>query len=568
MSFKQTVLIASVFAMAIGCSNENNTITIPAQGVIGKILDTSGNSVKGVTVKCMTKSAISKSDGTFVLDISPQNGTSQVVHFTKAGYISVHRTVKLVTANATRLDIHMARVGAEKELADAAAGGIITGDNLNVKVAANSMIDAQGNPVTGKVTFRLTHLDPSDQASLDAYPGPLVGQQTDGKNTPLQSYGVVDITAIQNGEKLQVATGKTLHVEMPAPKGMTNPPAQVALWSFDDTKGVWIEEGTADYDQANNVYVAEIPHMSPWNCDQPFQTTCVKGQVIDEYGKSVAGGMVSFTGSDLTISGLDYTDDNGGFCMSTPLNAKITVTATHPSGGGASIETTTPDSIVPYPPQCDKCKDIGTITVKSGIFQDVNGTETSCKDMLNSFAGTCAAGMQDYTECFKTEGKCTIKMNGTGYGNYEMTWANGSKIIANGNLSGNDYESHMKTYGPDGGLCGTIDLVSNNDTGTTAYTITDANGQKWTTSIDNKSGDMDIKCANGESVHMTRNETEAFNSCMGTDQNHDECSVDTGGGNGTYTTCSTDSDCTGGDECCKDPSATVGACIQKGICPY
>ncbi len=548
------------------CNNgTTGRVNVPAKGVLGQVKDTDGKAISGVTVKGRGVSASTDSKGQFVLNLDPADGAQAVLSFAKDGYVTVYRRVKLVASNASRMDVTMSMVQAQQDLDDASAGGTLNGAGITVKVDANVLVDASGQPVTGKVSFQLTHLDPAKASDLSAYPGTLTGKTESGKTTALQTYGVVDVTAMQNGKKLQVADGKALTVNIPPPAGATNPPAKVALWSLDEQTGLWTQEGYAEYDQANKVYVAKIPHMSPWNLDQPLETTCIKGKVIDENGNAVGGGQVLFQGSDIYTSGDTISDDNGAFCMSTPRNQKITITAIHPSGGGTQKAVTTPDTIVPYPPQCDQCKDIGTITVKSGYFTDSSGNTKSCDQFMEKLNGTCAEGMKDYGDCFKTSGKCVMKNQGV---KSTTTWENGARMEMTTTTQSGTFESVIKTYGPDGQLCGTTHAhgsYGNNDQDI-EYEITDMNGKTWKMDYQKDSGDLTILCPDGGTVQVSKDELDAYNACMGQTKEN-QCKVDNGGNMG-YTLCSSNEDCDSGMECCRDDSSSSGVCIPKGACPY
>ncbi|MEI9809360.1 MAG: hypothetical protein WDO16_16645 [Bacteroidota bacterium] len=58
------------------------------------------------------------------------------------------------------------------------------------------------------------------------------------------------------GNKLQVAPGKTVSMEMPAPAGSNN---EIPLWHFNETYGLWIQAGIAT--KNGNVFVAEVNHF-------------------------------------------------------------------------------------------------------------------------------------------------------------------------------------------------------------------------------------------------------------------------------------------------------------------
>src|SRR5690606_3761308 len=98
------------------------------------------------------------------------------------------------------------------------------------------------------VEVSLTPLDPSVPAELAAYPGDFSAETMDGASVMLETFGVMDVTIRQAGEELNVAPGRALTVRFPAPAGNAAPPAVAGLWSFDEARARWVEEGSASYD--------------------------------------------------------------------------------------------------------------------------------------------------------------------------------------------------------------------------------------------------------------------------------------------------------------------------------
>lgn len=100
-------------------------------------------------------------------------------------------------------------------------------------------------------------------------PGDLRGISTDGSLKTLTTYGMaaVELTGAL-GELLQIAPGQKASLTMPIPVAiLSNAPATIPLWSFDEAKGLWKEEGQAIKTGSN--YVGDVSHFSFWNCDVP-----------------------------------------------------------------------------------------------------------------------------------------------------------------------------------------------------------------------------------------------------------------------------------------------------------
>ena len=100
-------------------------------------------------------------------------------------------------------------------------------------------------------------------------PGNLTGLTTNNEQKLLQTYGMIAVELEGGaGEKLNLAAGKIATISMPIPASMVaSAPATIPLWYFNDTTGVWIEQGTATKQGSN--YLGTVSHFSFWNCDVP-----------------------------------------------------------------------------------------------------------------------------------------------------------------------------------------------------------------------------------------------------------------------------------------------------------
>ncbi|GAA0891232.1 hypothetical protein GCM10009122_09110 [Fulvivirga kasyanovii] len=89
---------------------------------------------------------------------------------------------------------------------DAESGGAVTGEKgTYLYFNANSMIDADGNDVTGNIDIELIEL--YDKAQMLLGDKPTRGRQEDGSIATLVSGGEFFINATQNGEQLQLKPG-------------------------------------------------------------------------------------------------------------------------------------------------------------------------------------------------------------------------------------------------------------------------------------------------------------------------------------------------------------------------
>ena len=171
----------------------------------------------------------------------------------------------------------MMKAEAEALSLDAAEGGTVTGlRGAELTAAAGVFVDADGKAVSGEVDVHLTPFDPSDATELAAIPN-LSATTDSGEQAELESFGLLDVTLLQDDDELRIKGGESVVIRIPAPLGGTaTPPDTIPLWGFDEESGFWKEEGEATYLPDEGVYQGEIEHMSLWNADQVMDTTCIR----------------------------------------------------------------------------------------------------------------------------------------------------------------------------------------------------------------------------------------------------------------------------------------------------
>ncbi|MFK7773827.1 MAG: hypothetical protein AB8F94_16875, partial [Saprospiraceae bacterium] len=149
----------------------------------------------------------------------------------------------------------------------------------------------------------------------------------------LTSYGMVAVELLgSGGELLNVADGKTVQLTMPVASGQTSSaPAEIPLWFFDETNGVWKEEGKATLQ--GNEYVGDVSHFTFWNCDINWDLIYLDGSVLLE-GVSLEGAYVCLnfdSGQGWGNTACDVTNSGGVFSGQVPTNTTFTLNI-YPAG--------------------------------------------------------------------------------------------------------------------------------------------------------------------------------------------------------------------------------------------
>ncbi|MBO6517840.1 MAG: hypothetical protein JJ975_14945 [Bacteroidia bacterium] len=126
-------------------------------------------------------------------------------------------------------------VGCQSDVFDVAKGAQINYETgAKVIVPENAFVDEDGNPVTGEVKLEFTELN--DAASIIASGIPMC-IEIDGKTEYMESGGMFEINAKQQGKKLKLASGKHIEVQT-----MNNKPGDFNFYTFNAEEGKWVEQ--------------------------------------------------------------------------------------------------------------------------------------------------------------------------------------------------------------------------------------------------------------------------------------------------------------------------------------
>lgn len=342
----------------------------PRPRVAGLVLDADAAAIADVAV-VQGGVELGRTDASGRFEVEAQPGDALVLEFHRAGFV---RGLERVTVadGATALRVTMVAEAPAIPF-DVDAGGRAEGvRGAAIEAPAGAFVDRQGNAIAGMVDVHLTPLNPADAAELAAYPGDGRARTSGGDTVQLETFGVVDVTVRQGDVDLTVADGMGVVVEFPLPDpAPAEPPPTIALWGFDDAAGVWEEEGIATLDADRGVYVGTITHLSPWNCDQPMEATCLKGEVVDAEGDPIAGAYVIASGLDYTGDASATSGEDGSFCVAVRKDSDVNVTVWLPGGASQSRDVTSGSEGTEIPAACDdpRCFDAG-----AWVFEDAGDT--------------------------------------------------------------------------------------------------------------------------------------------------------------------------------------------------
>lgn len=322
-----------------------NTIHVPAKiyeeitgTALGYVYDENNQPVSGATVQIYSATTTTNDLGVFILKDVKMDRQGTYIKVTKAGYILGSDRV-YPTNGAVHSYIKMFLDKQDKSF-QSATGGIVemTGGGT-ISFPANSIRKENGDDYNGLVTLTARFINPKSEKIGDEMPGGLIGTDFQGSTVVLGTAGmfVVEMKG-SDGSKLNLKNGSKASFKIPS---KTNSKlSTIALWSFDESQGLWREEGFATL--SGDSYVGEVSHFSFWNCDAPFQLVDICGKVVDQDGNPIKAAQVvvtAFIDSTNLGVGYGYTDENGEFCGKMPKGAILTITVT-PSGCTSSTSTT------------------------------------------------------------------------------------------------------------------------------------------------------------------------------------------------------------------------------------
>jgi hypothetical protein len=177
-----------------------------------------------------------------------------------------------------------------------------------IRIPAGSLVDENGNPWLGPVRSAIATLNPARRALPGDYQAIMAG----GERGEMLSYGAVyaDFTDLA-GRKLRLRQGTAVDISLPVSdfQRPTSPPS-IAIWSYDEKSGLWMEEGKADLQNTPQgwMYVGKTTHFSTINMDvagnDPAVATCVRLEIdsaFSAWSNLTLRAYVSYGGTSVQV---------------------------------------------------------------------------------------------------------------------------------------------------------------------------------------------------------------------------------------------------------------------------
>jgi hypothetical protein len=371
-------------------STEQVTATIT-----GRIIDHAGMPVKDAVVKAGTANTTTDINGVFSLKNVRIDKNTGFIKVEKPGFFQGSRTIVVHEGATNYVSIQLIQKNVSGTVSGNSNGTVTVANGGTIAFTAGSFINSTNNTAyTGTVSVSAFFLNPADGNFNEIMPGALRGINAQNEETGLQSFGMMAVELNgAAGEKLQLASGKPATITFPIPAGLlAQAPATIPLWSFNDTTGLWKQEGTATR-QGNN-YVGTVNHFSFWNCDAPFPVVDFKAVIKDQAGNPLYPAIVQIRTTDDKISlyGYGCTDNNGMVSGQIPSGKMLELTVL--SDRCRSVLHT--QNIGPFSAKAD----IGTVTVNNinAAVVTISGTAVNCSGgaVTNGFVDIIMDGLHNH----------------------------------------------------------------------------------------------------------------------------------------------------------------------------
>ncbi|HEU5164498.1 MAG TPA: PKD domain-containing protein [Chitinophagaceae bacterium] len=378
------LIIVTLIVIVWGCKKTEKLATPPSPvitvtaSVAGNVTDLNNAPVSGALVAAGTFTNTTDANGQFTLRDIQLYKDAGFVTVTKAGYFSGSRTF-LVNANTTNnIKIQLLPKTVSGTIASSSGGNVDVTGGAKINFTASSFVNAASNTAySGDVSVAGYYLNPDDANFREYMPGDLRGVSTANKEGILNSFGMLSVEMNNaGGQKLQLAEGKTATITIPIPSPMqAAAPANISLWYFDETKGIWKEEGTATKQSTN--YVGTVSHFSFWNAGEQGADVQLDATFKnDSTGLALTNKLVAIISVNFgTRKG--YTDNNGKISGLVPANEPLLLKVSDDCG-----ETIYSKNIGPFSTNTD----LGNINVllRSSCFVPtvtVSGTVVNCNNV-------------------------------------------------------------------------------------------------------------------------------------------------------------------------------------------
>ena len=294
------VTCLAVMTMFQGCNNGNDpnngnqNAGMQNMTLTGIVKDVSGIALSGVRVTTGTLNTLTDANGEFSFTQAEVIDNRAIIKFEKSGYFTITRSGN--KQNEMYLEVMMSAKGNNGSISlqsdfDAANAQTLQIGGIKIELPASCFVKADGSAYSGTVRADVLNLGPENANTAMAMTGGDLA--TDKSDEMFLPIGMVDAVFTDNaGNLLKIKENTEVKMTYAAPAGATNLPSSIPLWTFDDTKGIWLEEGTATLQ--GNAYTGTVSHFTKKGAGRRSETAIMQIHVTECDNKPAAGAKVTF----------------------------------------------------------------------------------------------------------------------------------------------------------------------------------------------------------------------------------------------------------------------------------
>ena len=345
-----------------------------AADIIGKVVDQDGNIIRDAAIANDGVQVLTDANGLFRWDDLRMGANEGTFLEAKAeGYYESGYRIYAGGIYDRTIEITLVKKDVSGYVNASAGDKVILESGLEIEFPANAFSTNEGE-YNGLVTVHAYHLDPSEEGYLDRAPGDLSGTDDTGANYILESFGMLAVEMeTADGAYVQLREGFEATITVPVDISLlSDAPATIPLWHFDETLHKWVKEGEAEL--INGSYVGQVSHFSWWNCDDFADAASLCIQIFDgRYQGSLEGLVVELTSESVGTSS-DVTDTEGNVSGQVPANEILQVTVYDQCG-----EVVYSGTIGPYTGQ--ENKEVIPVVLNNVDIYEFSGSVFDCETM-------------------------------------------------------------------------------------------------------------------------------------------------------------------------------------------
>jgi len=304
----EEVMIIEEEQMPIILDNYTPSSKVITGSVFGTIVDNQGNLVTNAIVQLGNMQVNSDEFGTFQFESVSMNQRGTFIDIKKEGYFNTGRRFYPSEGSFQELRIELIPTIYDQNFQSNEAATINIDGGSIIEFTANSIVDEQGQLYTGQVDIATTRLAAGTIATLDKMPGSMQGVNLMNEEVTLESFGMIGVELRGSaGQKLNIASGSTAKIKYDIPSSLENSaPTEIALWSFNETFGIWAEESSATLE--NGYYVGDVTHFSFWHFSNGvfFDLVYLDFKLINNFNSTPIRGAKVVLSTEITYPFTDY----------------------------------------------------------------------------------------------------------------------------------------------------------------------------------------------------------------------------------------------------------------------